>query len=385
MKPFTSNIIDKLIFHIEECEFKSFDLFDALTNDLLNKISLNKPLIRRILIQIVSKSAFDLHRVGMKKQVHTKLLSDLLWYYSLSENSNKANGILLQLQDLRLNNEYIWGLNFPYTSRFVDANANTPNIYNSATVGISICEYLSSQNNSDFSLVEKISNSIFSSFKFNTEANLGWIEYYPNQKWPTYNVNALAAYFFTKANNTVGYKLINDDIILQLLNLLIDEQNEDGSWYYSRSEKGKWIDGFHTGFILESLAYIYSNYFKNNTNLERCLVKAYDYYINNLFTEDGFPKYFNYSSKYPIESQNCAQAIQTLSVLSIWTGLKNDDLLEKVIKNTLDNLYNDQGYFYYKKTNFLLYKQSYLRWSTSPMIVALKYYELYKSTQNDIS
>jgi hypothetical protein len=372
-------IISKSLTYIKSNDYKSFDLFDAMTAKWLDKLTLGKCLLRRIFIQINSKSPFDLHCLGMRKIVHTKLISDLLWYYSLNKYKNSADEIYLKLLELRISGEhYVWCLNFPYTSRFVDAKINTPNIYNTATVGISICEYFSKTDNLDFTLIENISNSIFKCFKFNNEADLGWIEYYPNQKWPTYNVNALAAYFFTKANNTVGYKLVNDDIILKLLNLLIQEQNEDGSWYYSRSEKGKWIDGFHTGFILESLAYIYANYFTNHNNLKECLDKAYDYYVKNLFTADGFPKYFINNSKYPIESQNCAQAIQTLSVLSIWTGRKNDDLLDKVVKNVLENLYDTRGFFYYKRTANFTYKQSYLRWSTSPMIVALKYYELSK-------
>lgn len=371
-------ILLQSILHIEKVDYKSFDLFDALTCRWIDIVTRKSYLARRIAIQINSKSIINLHRLGMQEMVHTKLISDLLWTFSLNNSFEKAILIYKKLNELQSEGKNsLWGLNFPYTNRFINAKANTPNIYNTATAGLAICEFQKLAQNMNYEgHIRSIIDSIFNVFKFSDEFTKGWFSYYPNQQSPTYNVNALTAYFFCKANNTTTNKYVSTDIINKLIYLLIEEQNSDGSWYYSRSEQGKWIDGFHTGFIIESLAYIYSHGFESK-ELFIALEKAFSYYINNLFTNDAFPKYYSNSKKYPIEAQNCAQAIQTLSLAGIWLGWHQKELLEKLIDCTLNNLYNPEGFFYYKTTRYFTYKQSYLRWSTAPMLVALSYAEKY--------
>lgn len=379
-----AEIIQNSIKYIETREYKSYDLFDALTNKLVNRITKNNLLLRRIAIQLFSKSPIDFHWLGMNKMVHTKLISDLLWTFSLNNSLDKAIPLYKKLIDLKCEaiSSTVWGLNFPYTSRFINAEANTPNIYNTATVGLAICELCSFDNQRKEEYLEQIEDiidSLFQVFTFKDESGKGWFPYYPGQKSPTYNVNALVAYFLCKANDTLKIQYASNDLIKKLINLLIEEQNSDGSWYYSRSEKGKWIDGFHSGFIIESLAYVYSHNYEFE-ELKFALSKAWDFYIKKLFTKEGFPKFYNNSSKYPIESQNCAQAIQTLAVVGICLGWHQKVLLEKVIINSIKNLYNTKGYFYFKKTKFFTYKQSYLRWSSAPMLVALSYSQLYLET-----
>lgn len=373
-------IITKSILHIEKVDYKSYDLFDALTCTWIDKATRKSDLARRIAIQINATSPINLHWLGMKKMIHTKLISDLLWTCSLNSFHKEALILHKKLLDLRCNDTLLsWGLNFPYTSRFINADSRTPNIYNTATSGLAICELHKLDiyfNDEIIKQIEEIVDSLFQIFSFKDESSIGWFSYYPGQKSPTYNVNALTAYFLCKSNNAIDKKYAPESVIQKLINLLIVEQNSDGSWYYSRSAQGKWIDGFHSGFIIESLAYLYSHGFESR-ELFIALEKAFRYYTNNLFTNDGFPKYYSNSKKYPIEAQNCAQAIQTLSLAGIWLGWDQKELLERLIDRTLHNLYNPEGFFYYKTTRYFTYKQSYLRWSTAPMLVALSYAEEY--------
>jgi hypothetical protein len=388
MKKIIEKIIFDSILHIENKTYQSYDLFDALTCDWINKVTNKSDILRRIAIQVNAKSPINLHSVGMKKLTHTKLISDLLWTLSLNNFTNKTIPIYHKLIDLKCNNNYsVWGLNFPYTSRFINADSKTPNIYNTASSGLSLCEFY----NIDIPLkgeietnITEIIDAIFQVFSFNDENTKGWFAYYPKQQSPTYNVNALTAYFLCKANETLKKECVSKEIIEKLINLLIEEQNLDGSWFYSRSSKGKWIDGFHSGFIIESLAYVYSHGFKSE-KLNNTLKRAWNYYIKNLFTEEGLPKYFSNGNKFPIEAQNCAQAIQTISLVGIWLDWNQRELLEKVIQLTIKFLYNPNGYFYYKKTRIFTYKQSYLRWSTAPMLVAFSYANLYLNNQINLS
>ena len=200
--------------------------------------------------------------------------------------------------------------------------------------------------------------------------NIKWVRYYPGQTSPILNVNATAAHFFLRINQTFKKEKIKYTEIQKITNLLKKFQNFDGSWYYSIDEKGKWIDGFHTGFILDSLLYIAKN---DKIDVGNTIYKGISYYINNMFSKEGIPKYYN-DSMYPIEAQNCAQAIQTLSKIVDYLkeNFEIKQLLEKTIEHTIFYLYKEKkGDFRYKKSRLFNYNQVYFRWSQAPMVLAL--------------
>jgi hypothetical protein len=382
-----SEVINNCERYIINNGYKSFDQFDALTNPLINHLTKNNQLLRRISIQVVARSPIDLHFLGMKKMVHTKTISDLLLFYSLNrkiEKSKEINDCFELLIKNKLNEKYIWGLKFPYASRFIDADIFMPNLYNTVNAGLSICHsfaYLTLENQERAKLaLNGIVTSLETEFGYIDEIDRGWYIYYPRQKDPVYNVNALTIYLLVYIKK-IGLNDITflNNRIHSLISLLLEEQENNGCWYYSRADNGKWVDGFHTGFIIESLAFAYKEGYK--IRLKECLQKGWSFYINNMFTKEGYPRYFLKSKKYPIESQNCAQAIQTLSNISLWINWEEKELLSKVISNTIKNLYDNHGFFYYKKTKIITYKKPFFRWSITPMMLALSYFQQMQHTK----
>ncbi len=360
----------------ERQNLMSYDIFDALTSNWINRVTASSTFLRRVAIQLNAKSPIDLHWLGMKKMQHTKAVSDMLWLNCLMYDGDRDNisnltELFKLLMDRRINGTNVWGLNFPYATRFIDADINMANLYNTCTTGIAVSEYCEKTKLAHEEL-PKIYSDLCETFNYINEGNKGFFIYYPGQKHPTYNVNALALFLFSRINEVTKKDIVPASRMSEMVELLVSEQLEDGSWYYSRSEKGKWIDGFHTGFIIESLVYTYLHGFED-ARLKMAIDKAIQYYIKNMFTEDGFPKYFDYSGKYPIEAQNCAQAIQTLVSIQNFGDYKIESLLEKLVDNTISTLYSGRGYFYYKKEKLYTNKASYLRWATSPMLVALMY------------
>lgn len=377
-------IQNNCIKYLESNDLISFDLYDALTNSFLDSISQNHNLLRRVIIQINARSPVNLRWLGMKKMIHTKSISDLLWYYSISAEQNKESNIQRYFKLLMENKNssyYGWGLNFPFTSRFGSSNSNTPNLYNTVHAGMAICHaypYLEKANKKlAYDALKGIMNFIEKELGFVDEGNKGWYLYYPGQMSPTYNVNALALYLIMQITQLINYddKII-DSRIDKILYLLISEQNVNGSWNYARTETGKWIDGFHTAFIIESLAYVYKSG-KATKELSVCIDKAWKFYKEEMFTGEAFPIYFYNGSKYPIESQNCAQAIQSISCMGLWMGIDTSIFLKRVMHNAVKNLYCKKGFFYHKKTRYWTFSTSYSRWSNTPMILALEYARSY--------
>src|SRR5690606_19681049 len=120
-------------------------------------------------------------------------------------------------------------------------------------------------------------------------------------------------------------------------------QKEDGSWSYGTYDFHHWIDNFHTGYNLECIAE-YSKYSKD-ASFEGNLEKGFDYYITTFFTEEGISKYYN-RSIYPIDIHSPAQLVITLAKLGKFDEQKV--LLDKVLNWTINNMQDENGYFYYQ-------------------------------------
>jgi hypothetical protein len=373
-------VLDSIDF-VERADYVSFDPFDALTNPLLNKVTSNSILLRRSSIQLNAKFHFNVRFLGMKKMVHTKTISDMLSVYSLlyqrtgnPESLKKAKIMLEKLMAVRIETSkgIGWGLNFPYTTRFTNAKVDTPNLYNIVNSTNALLDYWTvSHKDEILKEVSPILNFI--------ETELGAIEidkdnlcyqYYPHLNIHAYNVNALLAALFVRINCSLKKEIVPQSKITRLLRFIKTHQNNDGSWYYTDESKGKWVDGFHTGFILESLASI--QHTTQQYDLLDSLTKGFEYYKRFMFSSESVPMYYP-GKLYPIESQNCAQAIQTIANCARYLKLDEKEFLSHIIEKVLKYLYDEAGFFFYKKGKYLLNRNIYFRWSQTPMILALLY------------
>lgn len=366
-----------------ECEnYQSYDVFDALNSEFINNLLSKNILFKRVAIQLNAKSIINFRPVfGIKKMVHTKTLSDFLSIYTFMykrtskiEYKNKAIKIfeLLWKRKIEIEKGFGWGLNFPYSTRFTSADKNTPNLYNTINATHSIIDFYEVFGEIELeSIVDSVLTFIINYLGVVEEdSSTCWLRYYPNQKgMPTPNVNATSASLFVRINTFYKNK-VDKSLISKLINFVKLSQNNNGSWYYTTNSKGKWIDGFHSGFILESLALIKN--LEPSYNVDLMLEKGTDFFINELISKEYIPKFFD-NSIYPIESQNCAQCIQTLAKINTFSNFKYEELLQNIVNVVLENLYSNKGFFYHKKTRVFTFKHYYARWSQSPMILSFIY------------
>ena len=75
------------------------------------------------------------------------------------------------------------------------------------------------------------------------------------------------------------------------LNFVLESQNPDGSWYYSTDGERDFVDHFHTCFVLKALAR--SRPHRQSRDVHRPSRSGVDYYVKNLFDEEGMPKPFS--------------------------------------------------------------------------------------------
>ena len=100
------------------------------------------------------------------------------------------------------------------------------------------------------------------------------------------------------------------------LRFILQNQREDGGWLYALDHPAeRFIDHFHTCFVLKNLVKI--NRHLNSDSVSRAIANGYEYYRRELFDCDGLPKAFSIQSRMQLvrlEMYNFAEAI-TLGVL----------------------------------------------------------------------
>src|SRR5438477_10106523 len=125
---------------------------------------------------------------------------------------------------------------------------------------------------------------------FKTSETASSCSYTPFDSGGVINAAAYRALLLTSASHVLS----NDDygrIAERNLNFVLENQNSDGSWYYAVDGVRDFVDHFHTCFVMKALTKIHSL-----TGHEACLDalrSGVNYYLGNLFDENGMPKPFS--------------------------------------------------------------------------------------------
>lgn len=130
--------------------------------------------------------------------------------------------------------------------------------------------------------------------------------YSPIDRFHVHNANLMVADLLTK----VGVSTQRNEFLeygMRAFTYTLSAQNEDGSFYYwSLSDRDvyripdailRYIDHYHTGFVLRSLHSIYRN--SGDGRAFDALEKGYRFYVDNLFGDGMIPK-FTPDLLYPI-------------------------------------------------------------------------------------
>ncbi len=100
------------------------------------------------------------------------------------------------------------------------------------------------------------------------------------------------------------------------VNFVLESQNADGSWPYAKDGVRDFVDHFHTCFVMKALAKIHA--LTGEQRILDALKRGVDYYLKNLFDEDGMPRPFSKAPRltvYKCELYDCAECINLCLLL----------------------------------------------------------------------
>lgn len=193
--------------------------------------------------------------------------------------------------------------------------------------------------------------------------------YTPIDQFKVHNANLFAAAHLARYGALSG----RDECVelaLRSARYTISEQNSDGSFYYWGSESPTTIDHYHTGFVLRHLDTVCKS--SDVDFISGALERGYAFYLNQLFTPDGLPKYTP-DALYPIDIHSCAEAIICLQQLG--DGPAVERTLESVFALTQRRMRKAEGWYVaaLRKRNGheVTVDIPYMRWGQAWMLLAL--------------
>jgi hypothetical protein len=276
------------------------------------------------------------------------------------EARQQARAMLAALLSMKIDgySGAAWGYNFDWQSRNFFAPRELPTIVATAFAARALVE--GDLHEEARSVCEFIKKDLPRSVDNETEV---CFSYAPNSNTRVFNASLLAAEVLASTGEP---ELL--DLAERATRYVVNNQRPDGSWYYGADPKQSWIDNFHTAYILFSMQRII-NSTSFGAEFQPALERGYEYWKNNFFLADGWPKYYH-DDPYPADAHAAASAIVTFLECR---GLDRDALTmaQKVATWTIQHLRDRRGFFYYQRRRFYTIRKPYMRWTEAWMLYAL--------------
>ena len=368
--------------HVETQQFRGWDPFDGLNSKLFQSVPLlkNNKWARLAWLQFFKRSPINFRPLAGVPKVHNAkaialFLHGYVWlhrYEARDEYLEKIRFLARQLLEMQSTGYAgaAWGYPFDWQARAFFQPKGTPTVVATSFAVealLAAYEILPEKQwlNTALSAKDFILTDLNRSYDDDGDFTFS---YSPLDHTRVFNAGLLGAktlaliYRHTGENQLLGHAH-------RVISFAAKHQRPDGAWPYGTLPYHRWVDNFHTGYNLEAL----HEYRKasGDTTFDDVFQRGMDYYLNNFFTPEGIPKYYD-NRTYPVEVHGTAQLIVVLHKTGLWQ--QHGDLARRVLEWTLRHMQSPKGYFYYRITLPGKNKIPYIRWSDAWMFYALSRY-----------
>lgn len=271
--------------------------------------------------------------------------------------------------------EFSWGYPFDWVTRNGVIPAGTPLITTTPYVFEAFLQMEQLQPHLKWHRVlESIARHVHNDIRdFRLSETASTCSYTPFDKVGVVNASAYRAFTLTSAAKFLGDSEFLDTAARNL-NFVLESQNADGSWPYAVDGKRDFVDHFHTCFVMKALAKIY--FLTGNDDCIKALTQGMDFYLGNLFSEDGMPRPFAKAPRltvYRHELYDCAECINLCLLLRNHFP-QLEKTLETVIAGILKEWVKPDGSFRSRQLMFGWDNVPMHRWGQSQMFRSLAFY-----------
>ena len=292
---------------------------------------MRSPLGKRLLIQLVKRSPLDLRPLlGIEPQLNSMSVAHVLAAYVRLASAGLLGPERVEwaLQALRATRSEhyelpCWGYPFDVQTRFFFYAAGAPNVIATSFAVQALLdahEYTLRRGSSGAEKLLEVAlgacDFVLAEVPQTTGEGGAFFGYIPGDRTPIHNSNLLVCAMLARAGALAGRQELIDAAELGVGYALV-HQRPDGSWPYAENEAGDWVDGFHTGYVLDALAGCDAAL--DDQRIAPAYERGLRLYAERLFLADGSPRGLA-DHRYPIDSQGAAQGIRTFSAAASAAG-----------------------------------------------------------------
>ncbi len=258
-----------------------------------------------------------------------------------------------------------WGYEFDVQTRWAFYPAGSPNIIVTTFAAHALLDAADAFCDQEAAtLALKAALFVAEELVGRTDAGLPYIRYAVGVDKLVHNANVLGAGVLAR----VGKRFGRDDLralAAEVAATTFDSGAEPGMWPYGEGSLG-WTDSYHTGYIIDGLAWVLDGHVAKWNRLLRESLRAY---IVRFFEEDGLPR-FGPDRRYPVDIHSAATAIDVLSRLA-WVDTEALPLASKIAAWTGLHMLTSDGMFFFQLHRFYKDRTPYMRWGQAHMLKAL--------------
>jgi hypothetical protein len=189
--------------------------------------------------------------------------------------------------------------------------------------------------------------------------------YLVGDRTPIHNANMLVCALLARLGEALGCADLTQRAA-EGARYTLAHQRDDGSWPYGEGTGLGWVDGFHTGYVLESLLRCADA----GIDIESgALDRGLGFYREALFCDDGTPKY-KPDSVHPVDIQCVAQGIQTFA-LAAARAPAFEAAAHLVLGFARRKMLRRDGAFVFQRRRLWVNRAPHMRWAEAPMQHAL--------------
>jgi hypothetical protein len=359
-------------------DYAGYDTFDGLNARFLRPFTFESKFLRQVLQQGVRRFPVNPRALlGVRKSRSTKgmgfiargfirlhkLTSDRVW----EDRAHRALQWLIDHQSSGYSGA-CWGNHFDYQSRTFYLPKGTPTVVWTSLIGHAFLDGYEHFGNEEYLQVATSScKHILSDLARYRDGKGACITYVPGLDSQVHNANTLGGSLLAR---TYPYTQSKEYLTVarEAIQYTAQHQRADGSWWYGEKTNLRWVDNFHTAYVLDCFKHYARG--AGDSQFDSILMRGYDHWKRTFFLADGTPKYYDQKTL-PIDIQCCSQAIDTF-VFFCDRDPESLDLACKVARWTIKNMQDNDGHFYYRRYNsWLMNRTPTLHWGQATMLSAL--------------
>jgi hypothetical protein len=141
----------------------------------------------------------------------------------------------------------------------------------------------------------------------------------------------------------------------------LDVQRPDGTWPYGEASGLEWVDGFHTGYVLDSLCRLEGV----DPRIPAAIERGARVYVSDFFDAEGRSRLWR-GKRYPEDAHSAGTGLTVLARLA-GRGLVAPEMVASVARYTLARLVHKDGHAVFRRQRWGAARVRYVRWCDAPV------------------